>query len=153
MTGTPLPHDADALARACTEAMWPDDKACQALDMAIEQVAAGQATVSMLVRAEMSNGHGTCHGGYIFTLADAAFAYACNSYDERTVAAHCSITYARPAHKGDRLTARAIERMRAGRSGIYDVAVTDQTGKLIAEFRGHSRSIGGSITGSGGKQA
>ena len=93
----------------------------------------------------MTNGHGTCHGGFIFTLADLAFAFACNTYDERTVAQHAQITFIAPAKAGDRLIARAVERSRTGRSGIYDITVTIETGQQIAEFRGHSRTVGGSI--------
>jgi acyl-CoA thioesterase len=106
-------------------------------------VAAGAATVSMLVTAAMVNGHGTCHGGYIFTLADSAFAFACNSGNQRHVAQSCQISYLAPARLGMRLTAIAHERHRADRSGITDVTVRDDTGVTIAEFRGMSRSIPG----------
>ncbi len=99
----------------------------------------------MTVRADMTNGHGTCHGGFIFTLADSAFAFACNTYDERTVAQHAQITFIAPAMAGDKLVASAIERSRTGRSGIYDITVTREDGQQIAEFRGHSRTVGGAI--------
>lgn len=97
----------------------------------------------MAVTDQMTNGHGTGHGGYIFTLADTAFAIACNSYNQRTVAQHSSITYITPVSCGDRLTAIAREQVRTGRSGIYDVRVVDQNGRHVAEFRGHSRTVKG----------
>lgn len=139
---TEPPHDPQALAQACAEAMFQDDHASQALGVTLERIASGAARVSMVVTANMVNGHGLCHGGYIFTLADCAFAYACNSYNERTVAREGAITFLRPAHLGERLIAEASERVRAGRSGIYDVRVMRQDGGVIAEFRGHSRQIG-----------
>jgi len=139
--------DPQALAAACARAMWADDRASRGLGMELAAVGPGTATVAMTITEAMVNGHGICHGGYIFTLADSAFAFACNAYDERTVAQHCSISFLRPARLGDRLIARAVERTRAGRSGIYDIAVSDAEGMLLAEFRGHSRSIGGAILG------
>jgi acyl-CoA thioesterase len=93
----------------------------------------------------MTNGHGMCHGGYIFTLADSAFAFACNSHNTRTVAQHCAVTFIAPGRLGDVLTATAAEISRTGRSGITDVTVTNQAGETIAVFRGHSRSLGGAI--------
>lgn len=131
------------LAEACAQAMWADDKATQQLGMRMDHIAPGAATLSVDVTSAMTNGHRTCHGGYIFTLADSAFAFACNSYNQRTVAQHCAITYLAPAYEQDRLTATAVEIVRRDRSGIYDVKVTNQHGKLIAEFRGHSRTIKG----------
>lgn len=139
------PTDPDEIARLCAEAMWAEDRASQALGMVIEHVGRGEARLAMTVRADMVNGHGTMHGGFIFTLADSAFAFACNSHDERTVAQHCSITFLQPGSLGDRLTAHAVERCRSGRSGIYDIRVTNADGATIAEFRGHSRSIGGRL--------
>lgn len=132
-----------ALAEACAEAMWTGDLAARRLGMVREHVAPGEATLSMDVTEVMLNGHGIAHGGYVFTLADTAFAYACNGYDQRTVGHQASITYLAPAHLGDRLTATARELHRAGRGGIYDVAVTNQRGERIAEFRGHSRTVKG----------
>lgn len=132
----------DELARACAEKMWEEDGASRGLGMQLGPVTQGHATLSMEVRPEMVNGHGMCHGGFIFTLADSAFAFACNTYNERVVAQHCAVTYLRPGRLGMRLTARAVERSRAGRSGIYDVTVTDEAGTQIAEFRGHSRALG-----------
>lgn len=132
----------EQLARACAEAMWADDHASPALGMRLDHVAPGAATMSMTVGPAMVNGHGMCHGGYIFTLADSTFAFACNTYGERVVAAGASISFLRPAKLGMRLTALAHERARAGRSGIYDIRVTDEAGQIIAEFRGQSRSLG-----------
>lgn len=131
------------LAEACAEAMWKDDRATQRLGMRIEHVAPGAATLSMTITADMTNGHGSCHGGYIFTLADSAFAFACNTYNQRTVAQHCSITFIAPVSEGDRLTASAREVSRRGRGGIYDIRVTNQNGEHVAEFRGHSRTVKG----------
>jgi acyl-CoA thioesterase len=134
-------NDADALARRCAEKMWATDRASQALGMEPIEVGAGRACVTMTVTETMANGHGSCHGGYLFTLADSAFAFACNSYGQTVVASQCSITFVRPGQVGDRLTATAIERTRFGRSGIYDVTVTRADGAVVAEFRGHSRVI------------
>ena len=135
------------LAKACAEAMWNDDAASRRLGMSLDDIAPGAATLSVTITAEMSNGHGNCHGGYIFSLADSAFAFACNSYNVIAVAQHCSITYVNPARVGDRLTAAARENSRRGRSGIYDVRVANQDGLHIAEFRGHSRVITGKHLG------
>ena len=132
----------DELARACADAMWGDDPASRSLGMALDHVGPGVSRLSMAVREDMVNGHGMCHGGFIFTLADSAFAFACNTYNERVVAQHCAVTYIRPARLGMRLTASAQERSRAGRSGIYDVTVTSDDGTVIAEFRGNSRGLG-----------
>jgi acyl-CoA thioesterase len=112
--------------------------------MAIVDVAPGRATLTMTVGEAMLNGHEIAHGGFIFTLADSAFAFACNSYGERTVAQHCTISFIKPVAKGDRLVATAREVSRVGRSGIYDVSVS-ANGAVIAEFRGFSRTVGGSI--------
>ena len=131
------------LAEASARAMWNDDSASQRLDMSLDHIAPGEATLSMTITAAMSNGHGNCHGGYMFTLADSAFAFACNSYNQLAVAQHCSITYLIPGRIGDRLTARAVEVSRRGRSGIYDIRITNQNGDHVAEFRGHSRIVKG----------
>ncbi len=135
--------DPQRLAEACAQAMWRDDNASQRLGMSIDLIAPGTATLSLDVADDMTNGHGTCHGGYIFALADSAFAFACNSYNQRAVAQHCSITYLHPAYLGDRLTARAVEVSRQGRDGLYDVQITNQKGEQIAAFRGHSRTVRG----------
>lgn len=134
----------DELARACADAMWAQDNASQGLGMERLKIAAGHAVLAMTVGPQMVNGHGIAHGGFIFTLADSAFAFACNTYNERTVAAHCQISFIRAGKLGDRLVATAREISRSGRSGIYDIRVTagDQ---VIAEFRGYSRTIGGAI--------
>lgn len=133
----------DQLARACADAMWADDSASQGLGFSIDEVTAGRAVLSMTVRGDMVNGHRICHGGFIFTLADSAFAFACNSYNQNTVAQHCAITFIAPAFEGDRLSATAEEVTRYGRSGIYDIKVTREDGTIIAEFRGQSRTVKG----------
>lgn len=134
----------DELARRCAEAMWADDQASRELGMRLDDVSAGRAMVSMTISPAMSNGHGTAHGGYIFALADSAFAFACNSFNERAVAQACDIVFIAPATDGDRLVADAVARQRFGRNGIYDVQVTCE-GQAVAEFRGRSRTIGGQI--------
>lgn len=131
------------LAEASAKAMWNDDSASQRLGMSLDHIAPGEATLSMTITEAMSNGHGNCHGGYIFTLADSAFAFACNSYNQLVVAQHCSISYLLPVRIGDRLTAQAREVSRRGRSGIYDIRITNQDGAHVAEFRGHSRTVKG----------
>ena len=132
----------DDLARACADAMWQDDDASKGLGMEIRQIRPGEATLTMTVKPHMVNGQGIAHGGFIFLLADSAFAFACNSHNERAVAAHCNISFIRPGKLGDLLIATAREISRTGRSGIYDVRVTvDDT--PIAELRGHSRTVGG----------
>jgi acyl-CoA thioesterase len=136
------PPSPDDLARACAEAMWKDDDASQGLGMEILDVKAGQATLAMTVKPHMVNGHGIAHGGFIFLLADSTFAFACNSRNERAVAAQCNISFIKPGKLGDRLVATAKEISWTGRSGIYDVRVTVD-GVAIAELRGHSRTVGG----------
>jgi len=131
------------LAEASAKAMWNDDSASQRLGMSLDHIAPGEADLTMTITADMSNGHGNCHGGYMFTLADSAFAFACNSYNQMVVAQQCSITYLIPGRIGDRLTARAREVSRRGRSGIYDIRITNQNGEHVAEFRGHSRTVKG----------
>jgi len=132
----------DDLARACAEAMWRDDDASKGLGMEIVEIGSGRATLTMTVQPHMVNGQRIAHGGFIFLLADSAFAFACNTHNERAVAAQCSISFIKPGKLGDRLVATAREISRSGRSGIYDVRVTvDDT--VIAEFRGHSRVVGG----------
>ena len=135
--------DAAELARAVAEAMWADDPASQGLGMRLEDIAPGRARFSFVVTQSMVNSHGICHGGFIFALADSAMAFAANSHGEHAVAQHCSITYVRPGRLGETLTAEAVERTRAGRSGIYDVRVSGADGSVVAEYRGHSRTIGG----------
>jgi acyl-CoA thioesterase len=140
----PAARSPDQLARACAEAMWQDDNASRGLGMEILEITAGRAKLAMTIKPDMVNGHGIAHGGFIFTLADSAFAFACNSHNERTVAAHGNISFIKPGKLGDRLVATAREISRAGRSGIYDISVTaDST--PIAELRGHSRTVGGAL--------
>jgi phenylacetic acid degradation protein PaaD len=136
--------DAQGVAEAAAAAMWADDQASQALGMRVDAVGPGRAVVSMTVRADMTNGHGIGHGGFTFALADSAFAFACNSYDRRTVAARCDIAFLAPIREGDVLVAEAVERHRAGRGGIYDVTVR-RDAEVVAEFRGTSREIGGPV--------
>jgi acyl-CoA thioesterase len=130
------------LARACADAMWKEDDASSGLGMEILDIKAGEATLTMTVQPHMVNGQRIAHGGFIFTLADSAFAFACNSRNARVVAAQCQISFIRPAKLGDRLVAVAREISRSGRSGIYDVRVTAGD-EVIAEFRGHSRTVAG----------
>ena len=132
----------DDLARACADAMWKEDDASKGLGMKIVEIKPGRATMTMVVQPHMVNGQRIAHGGFIFLLADSTFAFACNSRNERTVAAQCDITFIRPGKLGDVLTATAREISRNGRSGIYDVRVTVGD-SVIAEFRGHSRTVAG----------
>ena len=139
---------AQETARRSAAAMWADDRASRSLGMSLDAVGPGTATVSMTLTDDMVNGHAIGHGGLTFTLADSAFAFACNSYDRRTVAAGAEIRFRAPTHLGDVLTATATERSREGRSGVYDVEVTGTgpTGAtVVATFVGHSREIGGSF--------
>lgn len=129
-------------ARECARVMYDADRASRELGIEIDVPAPGEATATMAVTATMVNGHSVCHGGYLFTLADTAFAFACNAYDNVSVAAAASIEFVRPARDGDRLTAAARERHRQGRSGIYDVDVTNQRGEQVALFRGRSFATG-----------
>ena len=130
------------VARACADAMWAEDDASKGLGMEIVDVGPGRATLTMTVQPHMVNGQRIAHGGFIFLLADSTFAFACNSRNERTVAAQCDITFIRPGKLGEILVATAREISSSGRSGIYDVRVTSGD-VVIAEFRGHSRTIGG----------
>jgi len=140
-----MTRNAAEIARLSADAMWAEDKASQSLGMKVEQVGPGFAILSMDISDRMVNGHGFCHGGYIFMLADSAFAFACNSHSQRHVAQHCQISYVAPGRMGMRLIAEARERQRGERSGIYDVTVRSETGEIIAEFRGNSRSIPGTL--------
>lgn len=133
------------LAQACAQRLYSDDNASQALAMQIKTVEPGRATVSMRVRDDMLNGHGICHGGFIFALADSTFAFACNSRNISTVAQSCTIDYLRPGPAGEVLTAVAVEKSLAGRTGLYDVTVSDENGAVIALFRGKSYRIRGSV--------
>ncbi len=130
-------------ARKSAHAMWERDNASQALGMKIEHIAPGEAVLSFTVAPEHLNGHGICHGGFIYALADSAFAFACNSYNRVVVAQQNQITYLSPAREGERLEALASEAALSGRSGIYDVTVLGPDGRKIALFRGLSRQISG----------
>jgi len=123
--------------------MWANDTASRELGIVLDSIAPGTATCSLIVEARHANGHDICHGGFIFTLADTAFAFACNSYNQFAVAQHNTISYIAPGKRGDCLQARAVEASRSVRSGVYDVTVTNQDGQTIALFRGCSRTIRG----------
>ncbi|GAA5085939.1 MAG: hydroxyphenylacetyl-CoA thioesterase PaaI [Alcaligenaceae bacterium] len=140
-----LPTEPQALAEYVAEQMYAKDPASQALGAKILSVAPGQARMGMTVRADMLNGHKTCHGGFIFALADSTFAFACNSRNVPTVAAGCTIDYLAPAFEGDQLEAIAKEYHLAGRTGVYDVEVLNQQGQRIAIFRGRSYRLRGAV--------
>ena len=136
---------AQQLAERVASTMFANDRASQALGMRIASVSPGRAELTMIVRDDMLNGHEICHGGFIFTLADSAFAYACNSYNLNTVASGCAIDFTAPAHRDETLTARARERQLTGRTGVYDVEVTNARGETVAFFRGKSYRIKGHL--------
>jgi len=140
-----------ALARATADAMWREDRASKWLGMRLEEVRPGFARLSMTVTKDMVNGHDLCHGGFIFTLADSTFAFACNSHNQRAVAAGASIEFLAPARLGDVLTAEGVEQALAGRIGVYDMRVTNQKGELLALFRGKSATIKGKLVELGGE--
>ena len=142
---TTLPTDPKALAQASAEHMYARDNATQALGIQLIDVGPGSACMQMRVRPDMLNGHATCHGGFIFTLADSTFAFACNSYNLQTVAAGCTIEFLAPAYEGEVLEAHATEQARSGKTGVYDVVVTNADGKKIALMRGKSHQISGSV--------
>lgn len=127
-------------AKRCAKAMWAGDNASRALGMKVEIRKAGSATVRMTVRDDMVNGFNVCHGGMLFALADTAFAFACNAYDQKTVAAAASIDFLRPVKAGDKLRAEAAEEHRGRRSGYYLVRIENQDGQLVALFKGRSVS-------------
>ncbi|MFV0276617.1 MAG: hydroxyphenylacetyl-CoA thioesterase PaaI [Parahaliea sp.] len=137
--------DAQQLAAASADAMWAGDRASQALGMHIERMAPGRAVIAMTVREDMVNGHGICHGGFIFTLADSAFAFACNSENHSAVAAGARVEFLAPGRLGDRLTASAAQVHQGRRTGLYDVTVSNQEGATLALFRGNSHRIGGAL--------
>ncbi len=126
-------------------AMWSEDHATRWIGMELAGIGEGSASLALTVQDHHCNGHGILHGGITFSLADSVFAFACNSRNRVTVAQHNVISYLAPVHSGDRLIATAVEVSLTGRSGIYDVAVVNQDGKKIAEFRGFSRAIGGQV--------
>jgi acyl-CoA thioesterase len=138
-------QEAQALAERVAAGMYARDRASQAMGMQIGAIGPGYAELTMTVRADMLNGHAICHGGFIFTLADSAFAFACNSYNLTTVASGCAIDFVAPAREGDVLAAMARERSVSGRTGVYDIEVTNQRGETVAYFRGKSYRIKGHV--------
>ena len=136
-------HDPHAVAEAVRLGMFMDDAASRGLGMQIEAVGPGYARIAMTVRPDMLNGFRICHGGFITTLADSAFAFACNSYNEVTVASGIVVDFLAPAHEGDRLVAECHEVARTGRTGVYDIKVTDQQGRVVVVMRGRSHTIKG----------
>ncbi len=142
----PTAHqEAQHLAQATADHMYRNDAATQALGISLQEVRPGYARMTMTVRGDMLNGHRTCHGGYIFTLADSAFAFACNSYNLVTVAAGCAIEFLAPAFEGEALVAEAVEQSRGSKTGVYDVTVTNAAGRKIALMRGKSHVWKGSV--------
>lgn len=137
--------DSQAVASACAESLWKEDRTSQKLGMKIVRIGPGEAELSMTVTDDMVNGHNIGHGGYLFTLADSTFAFACNTYNQRCVAQHCSISFLAPVHAGEQLRSVAKEVSRQGRNGIYDITVYDSQSKAIVEFRGYSRTIKGAV--------
>jgi len=144
MHSVPL-GDPQALAELAGKTMYERDPASKGLGMTLDEIRPGYARMSMRVRADMLNGHASCHGGFIFTLADSAFAFACNSHNFNTVGAGCTIDYLAPGREGDILSAEAVEQALAGKTGVYDVTVTNAEGKTIALFRGKSHRVSGMV--------
>jgi acyl-CoA thioesterase len=140
-----MPAKADALARKIADHLRAQEGTGAAWNIEVEDAREGYARVAMMVRKDMLNGHATCHGGMIFALADTAFAYACNSRNVETVAQNATIAFLAPGREGDRLVAEAQEQALSGRSGVYQVTVTNQTGEKIAVFQGLSRALGGAV--------
>ena len=131
------------VAEAARDAMWANDRASKALGMQVRAIGPGTATVTMTVREDMLNGHDVCHGGLVATLADSAFAFACNAYNEITVASGFDINLFAASRLGDVLTATAHEVSKAGRTGVYDIEVSNQRGEAVAVFRGRSHTFKG----------
>jgi acyl-CoA thioesterase len=138
-------NEAQRTAELAARAMYDADHASRWLGMQIVEVAPGQCRMTMTIRPEMVNGHRICHGGLIFSLADSAFAFACNSHGDNTVAAGATIDFLAPGREGDVITATAREQWRSGRSGIYEVVVANQRGETIALFRGRSQRVAGRL--------
>ena len=134
-----------ALAELAGQTMFARDPASQALGMLLAEIRPGYARMTMAVRQDMLNGHQTCHGGYIFMLADSAFAFACNSHNHNTVGAGCTIDYLAPGRLGDLLTSEAVEQALSGKTGVYDVKVSNQDGRTVALLRGKSHRVGGLV--------
>ncbi len=145
MSSEPDPQDAHRIAEQSAAAMMAGDEASRGAGISVLHVSPGRAEVTMRVTGSMVNGHAIAHGGYVFLVADTAFAVACNSYGAVTVAAGCDIDFLRPSAEGDVLTAVAVERSRAGRSGLYDITVRRADGEVVAEMRGRSRTVPGSL--------
>lgn len=137
--------DPQVLAEAAAASMYEADSCSRWLGITIDAIGPGHARLSMPVRDEFLNGHGICHGGLMFTLADSCFAFACNSHNINTVAAGCSIEFLKPVRGGDVLTAEATEQVLSGRHGIYDIRVTNRDGEVVAMFRGKSAQIKGHV--------
>jgi acyl-CoA thioesterase len=137
--------DEQQIADRAAAAMFAGDFASQSLGIQVKEMRPGYARLGLFVRPEMLNGYAICHGGIVFTLADSAFAFACNSRNQKTVASGCSIDFLAPAQAGDELNAEAVERALLGRMGVYDVAVTNQEGRTIALFRGRSYRVTGEV--------
>ena len=131
------------VAQACARLMWANDRASKEMGLELGEVKPGEASVHLTVKPAMLNGHGVCHGGLIFAMADTAFAFACNSLNRQAVAMHCSISFIDKVSAGARLSAHASGRAVYGRNGIFDVTVTNDQGVKVAEFRGYSRTVGG----------
>jgi acyl-CoA thioesterase len=144
-THHPVTHPAtpQEVAEATRDAMWANDRACKMMGIEVVAIAPGTATLTMTVREDMLNGHDICHGGFVTTLADSAFAYACNAYNEVTVASGFDVNLIAAARGGDRMTAHAVEVAKSGRTGVYDIEVTNQRGERIAAFRGRSYTMKG----------
>lgn len=142
MSDTPSPQQ---IAERAAAAMFDSDNATRALGMVVDEVRPGYARLSMTVRDDMLNGHGTCHGGLLFTLADSAFAFGCNAYNKVTVAQSCEIAFMAPVGPGTVLTAECAEQALSGRSGVYDVRVMNGAGETVALFRGKSRRVKGEV--------
>jgi acyl-CoA thioesterase len=141
----PIERDKQQIAERVAGEMFARDSASQSLGMQVKEVRPGYARLTLIVRPDMLNGHAICHGGVIFSLADSAFAFACNSHNQNTVASGCSIDFLAPAKAGDELSAEAVERALLGRIGVYDVTVTNSEGRTIALFRGRSYRVTGEV--------
>ncbi|MGF1639919.1 MAG: hydroxyphenylacetyl-CoA thioesterase PaaI [Rhodospirillales bacterium] len=147
METTPAAAETDdhAIARRAGAAMYANDLASQHLGIVLDDIRPGYARMRMTVGAQMLNGHAICHGGYVFLLADTAFAFACNSYNRTTVAASAAVEFLAPCYLNDVLTAVAEEQVRGARLGVYDIVITNQNGQRIALFRGRSYRVQGTI--------
>jgi acyl-CoA thioesterase len=135
----------ERLAKTVAETMYRKDTAAQHLGIALKELSPGRAVMTMRVADFMLNGHAICHGGYVFTLADTAFAYACNTYNQNTVAQAAQINFLKAVLPDSLLTATAEEQSRTGRTGLYDITVRDDTGQTVALFRGSSHTIKGQV--------